>query len=122
MFTGLVIVASIASILLVLIVLAQNPKGGITSQLSASSNVLGVKKTTDFLEKATWGLAVTVILVSVAASKYATTTNLVDPDSTLKDALNSGKSNIEQIDESRNTDFDLDDVEAVPQTGDSTAE
>ena len=122
MFTGLVIVASIASILLVLIVLAQNPKGGITSQLSASSNVLGVKKTTDFLEKATWGLAVTVILVSVAASKYATTTNLVDPDSTLKDALNSGKSNIEQIDESGNTDFDLDDVEAVPQTGDSTAE
>ena len=69
MFTGLIIVACIACVLLILLVLAQNPKGGINSQFGGSaSNVLGVKNTMDFLEKATWGLAALVITISLFAS------------------------------------------------------
>ena len=44
MFTGLIVVAIIASVLLILIVLAQNPKGGINGQ-GGSTNVLGAKNT-----------------------------------------------------------------------------
>lgn len=69
MFEILMVIGIIASVLLILIVLAQNPKGGINSQFGGNSNVLGVKKTTDFLEKATWGLAIAVFVISVAGTK-----------------------------------------------------
>jgi len=53
----------LASILLILVVLVQNSKGGGLSSTFASSNqVMGVRKTTDFLEKSTWGL-VTILVV-----------------------------------------------------------
>ena len=52
-----------ASILLILIVLVQNSKGGgLASNFSASNQVMGVRKTTDFLEKATWGLAIALVI------------------------------------------------------------
>lgn len=58
----------LASILLILVVLVQNSKGGGLSSTFASSNqVMGVRKTTDFLEKSTWTL-VTVLVVLCLAS------------------------------------------------------
>ena len=52
----------ITSILLVLIVLVQNSKGGgLVSNFSASNQMMGVRKTTDFLEKATWSLAIALV-------------------------------------------------------------
>ena len=52
LFTILIV---IASILLTLLVLVQNSKGGgLASGFASSNQVLGVRKTTDFLEKATW--------------------------------------------------------------------
>ena len=59
----------IASILLTLIVLVQNSKGGgLASNFSGSNQVMGVRKTTDFLEKATWTLAIALVVLSIAAS------------------------------------------------------
>ena len=59
----------IASILLILIVLVQNSKGGgLASNFSASNQVMGVRKTADFLEKATWTLAVSLLVLSLMAS------------------------------------------------------
>lgn len=59
----------IVSILLILIVLVQESKGGgLTSNFSSSNQVMGVKKTTDFLEKATWTLAVALLVLSLVAS------------------------------------------------------
>jgi preprotein translocase subunit SecG len=59
----------IASILLILIVLVQNSKGGgLASNFSASNQVMGVRKTADFLEKATWILAASVLVLSLVAS------------------------------------------------------
>ena len=59
----------IASILLILIVLVQNSKGGgLASNFSSSNQVMGVRKTADFLEKATWTLAVSLLVLSLVAS------------------------------------------------------
>ena len=62
----------ICSILLVLIILIQNPKGGGLSSSfgGGASQMMGVKKTTDFLEKATWTLAITLIVL-ILASNFA---------------------------------------------------
>ena len=59
----------IASILLILIVLVQNSKGGgLASNFSSSNQIMGVRKTADFLEKATWSLAIAVLVLSIAGS------------------------------------------------------
>jgi preprotein translocase subunit SecG len=61
-------------ILLVLVILAQNAKGGgLSSQFggSSASNIIGVKKTGDLLEKLTWGFIVAIMVLSLS-------TNLMD--------------------------------------------
>ena len=56
-------------VLLVLIVLVQNPKGGgLASSFSSSNQFMGVKRTADFIEKATWGLAGALLFLSVLAT------------------------------------------------------
>ena len=66
MYVFISILILIASILLILIVLIQNSKGGgLASGFSSSNQIMGVRKTTDFLEKATWGLAGFVIVCSI---------------------------------------------------------
>lgn len=65
----------ITCILLILIVLVQNSKGGGLSSTFASSNqVMGVRKTTDFLEKATWTLASVLVVLCLAATAMRTQT------------------------------------------------
>lgn len=58
------------SVLLGLIVLVQNPKGGglAANFSSAGSQFMGVRQTADFLEKASWGLAIALLLLSLAAT------------------------------------------------------
>jgi preprotein translocase subunit SecG len=66
MYVLLTILIVIASILLTLIVLVQNSKGGgLASGFSSSNQIMGVRKTTDFLEKFTWGLVTFVVVVSI---------------------------------------------------------
>ena len=73
MYLLLVILMLIASILMCGIVLIQNSKGGgLASGFSSSNAVLGVRKTTDFLEKATWTLAGVMVVCSIL-SAYALT-------------------------------------------------
>jgi preprotein translocase subunit SecG len=56
-------------VLLILIVLVQNPKGGgLASSFSSSNQFMGVKRTADFIEKATWGFATALIVLSVIAT------------------------------------------------------
>lgn len=69
MFYLVSILVIIVCILIVLIVLVQNPKGGgLTSAFSSSNQFMGVRKTTDFLEKSTWTLAVALLVLSLLAS------------------------------------------------------
>ncbi len=65
----LVIIIIIICVLLGLIILIQNPKGGgLSSNFSSSSQLLGVQKTGDILEKATWVLAIALIVLSLAVN------------------------------------------------------
>lgn len=63
MYIALTILIILGCALLVLAVLIQNPKGGgLAVGFSASNQIMGVRKTTDFLEKFTWGLLISLIV------------------------------------------------------------
>jgi len=69
MYTLFVILAVITAVLLAIVVLIQESKGGgLASNVSSANSVLGVRKTTDFVEKATWTLAALLVVFSVATS------------------------------------------------------
>ena len=71
MSTIFAILIIITSILLVLVVLVQNHKGGGLSSSFGSgggNQIMGAKKTTDFLEKATWTLAIALISLSLLSN------------------------------------------------------
>ncbi|MFD2161289.1 preprotein translocase subunit SecG [Paradesertivirga mongoliensis] len=64
MYITLVILAIIVCVLLALIILIQNPKGGgLSSGFSGSNNVMGVQRTGDFLEKGTWVLVISLMVI-----------------------------------------------------------
>lgn len=67
MLTFLVVLITLACILLTIVVLIQNPKGGGLGATFGGfgNNVMGVQRTTDFLEKATWTLAIILIAFSM---------------------------------------------------------
>ena len=58
----------ITSVLLSLVVLVQNSKGGgLASNFAGSNQYMGVRKTADFLEKTTWYLAVFLLVLTLAS-------------------------------------------------------
>ncbi len=88
MTTFLTILIIIVCILLTLLVLIQNSKGGgLTSGLSGNAQLMGVRKTTDFLEKATWTLAVALIVLSLVINMISKTNTSVQ-DTELRDKIN----------------------------------
>ena len=67
MYLLLLIIAIIVCVCLGFIVLIQNSKGGgLASNFSSSSQLMGVQKTGDFLEKGTWVLAISLMVLSLA--------------------------------------------------------
>ena len=79
MYMFISILVLLASVILVLIVLVQNSKGGgLASGFSSSNQIMGVRKTTDFLEKATWSLAGFVIVLSIICAGIAPTGKEID--------------------------------------------
>ena len=72
MYTLLVILIVIAALLMIGVVLIQESKGGgLSSNFSSSNAIMGVRKTTDFVEKTTWGLAIAMVVISVASAYVA---------------------------------------------------
>lgn len=68
MNTFLLFLIAFGAILLILLVLVQNPKGGLSANFSSSNQFLGVRKTTDFLETTTWVLASILMCLSIFSS------------------------------------------------------
>lgn len=68
MYIALISIIIFICVLLVLVVLAQNPKGGgLSSQFGGStSQLMGVKRTGDLLEKLTWGFAIGLMVLTLA--------------------------------------------------------
>ena len=72
MYTLLVILIVIAAILMIGVVLIQESKGGgLSSNFSSSNAIMGVRKTTDFVEKLTWGCAIFMVVLSVISTRIA---------------------------------------------------
>ena len=72
MYTLLVILIVIAAILMIGVVLIQDSKGGgLSSNFSSSNAIMGVRKTTDFVEKLTWGCAIFMIVLSIMSTRIA---------------------------------------------------
>lgn len=72
MYSVLVILAVIVAVLLTFIVLIQESKGGgLASNFASSNQIMGVRKTTDVVEKATWSLAAVLVVLSVATIFFA---------------------------------------------------
>lgn len=69
MYIFLSILIVLACVLLIGAVLIQKSKGGgLASDYSQGNQYLGYRKTTDFIEKATWSLAVFICVISILAS------------------------------------------------------
>lgn len=76
MYITLVILIVLASLLMCLIVLVQESKGGgLASSFSENNAMLGVRKTTDVVEKITWGLAIVMVVLSVLSVGFLSNGN-----------------------------------------------
>ncbi|TNE72083.1 MAG: preprotein translocase subunit SecG [Bacteroidetes bacterium] len=84
----------LASILLVLVVYVQNPKGGgLSTDFGAAHQLGGVQKTNDFIDKATWSLAVVIAGLSIflTISMKSPEAETVQPETTEQPAQQEGQ-------------------------------
>ena len=83
----------LASILIIFAVLAQNPKSGMAANFGASNQVMGVRQTADFLEKSTWTLAISIVvlslLASISMSSHKSSTNSTREDAIIENIIGS---------------------------------
>ena len=71
MYNAIVILIVVASVLMCLIVLIQESKGGgLASGFADNNAMLGVRKTTDVVEKTTWGLAAVMVILSILSVAF----------------------------------------------------
>ena len=95
MEVAVIILIILISILLTIVVLVQNSKGGgLASNLGVSSNQFGVKKTSDFLEKLTWGLAISLVVLCLGI-------NVLMKNSVLDEETGPASINVEKARESK---------------------
>lgn len=79
MYTSIVILVVLASVMMCLIVLIQESKGGgLAADYSNNNQILGAPKTTNFVEKFTWGLAIAMIVLSVLSVAFLPKTGASD--------------------------------------------
>ena len=94
MYLFLVILMVVASLLMCFIVLIQNSKGGgLASGFSSSNQIMGVRKTTDFLEKGTWFLAGFMVVMSIATAYVVPSSSGKGGDVILEQAQQEEKTN-----------------------------
>ena len=100
MYFFITILAVIAAIILVILVLAQNSKGGgLAAGFSSSNQIMGVRKTTDFVEKATWGFAGFIIFLAICAAIISKSSDVVQD----RQLILQSESEVENIDISNMT-------------------
>lgn len=87
MFSLAIILIILASVILILIVLAQNSKGGgLSSSFGSANQYGGVVQTNKFMEKATWTLALAVLIFSITAS-LSINRAPIDPKSVIQEKM-----------------------------------
>lgn len=67
----IIVLSVIVSLLLIGVVLIQKSKGGgLSSSFAGSNQIMGVRRTTDFIEKATWTLASVIAVLAIASAFF----------------------------------------------------
>lgn len=88
MYTAVIVFIVLICILLGLVVLVQNSKGGgLAAGFSSSQQIMGVRKTTDFLEKFTWGMAISLMTLALVANFILPKTHEVQSSSTIQEQI-----------------------------------
>lgn len=87
MYIVCIVLILIASVLLVFSVLAQSPKSGMAANFGASNQVMGVRQTSDFLEKFTWTLALIILVLSLAATMSMPKKNITQNSTEVEKAI-----------------------------------
>lgn len=78
----------IVGVLLGLVVLIQNPKGGgLASGFSGANQFGGVKRTNDFLDKTTWTLVIALFVLSVFSSSLINTGEVTTDEGNLQELV-----------------------------------
>lgn len=76
MFTFLISVIVVLAVLLILVILGQDSKGGVGAAFGGSaSQIMGVTKTGNILEKATWVLAIAILVLSLSSAAFYSTSD-----------------------------------------------
>ncbi|NNC95842.1 MAG: preprotein translocase subunit SecG [Chitinophagales bacterium] len=93
MYTVLTVLIILVCILLGFVVLIQNPKGGGLSATfgGVGNQILGAKKSSDFIEKATWTLAIMLLVLSLTSALFVDNSPVVQeaPRSIMEQRLDS---------------------------------
>ena len=99
MYLLFIVLIVIVSVLMCGIVLIQNSKGGgLASSFASSNQIMGVRKTTDFLEKTTWVLAICIAVLSIFAAYSLPSRSVAGRDSVLmENAINNELVNPETL-------------------------
>ncbi|MCO5234110.1 MAG: preprotein translocase subunit SecG [Chitinophagales bacterium] len=95
MYIILTILLIIVSLFILAIVLVQNPKGGgaLGSAFgSATSNIIGVQRAGDTLERLTWGAAIILLVLSVSSTFFLPKTTV-----STKSKIESSKTNTQPV-------------------------
>ncbi len=89
MYIFLSVVIVLIAIFLAFIVTIQNSKGGgLASGFASSNQIMGVRKTTDILEKLTWGLTGAMVVLCIISARYAPRTENVRENSSIEEFVN----------------------------------
>ena len=89
MYIVLTILILLISLFLILVVVVQNSKGGgLAAGFASSNQIMGVRKTTDFLEKATWWSAGIIAVLAIVSTHFLHTGKVDESQNVLKETLN----------------------------------
>lgn len=88
MYIVLTILILLISLFLILVVVVQNSKGGgLAAGFASSNQIMGVRKTTDFLERATWWSAGIIAVLAIVSTHFLHTGKADDKQNVLKETL-----------------------------------
>ncbi|MCB0755532.1 MAG: preprotein translocase subunit SecG [Flavobacteriales bacterium] len=88
MYTLIIILILIVCLLLVGVVMVQNSKGGgLASDFSSSNQIIGVQRTGDFLEKATWYLSIALIVLTLGSNFFINRGEVVQEESAIQEQI-----------------------------------
>ncbi|MBI1287399.1 MAG: preprotein translocase subunit SecG [Flavobacteriales bacterium] len=88
MYTLIIILIILVCLLLIAVVMVQNSKGGgLASDFSSSNQIIGVQRTGDFLEKATWYLSIGLIVLTLGSNFFINRGEVAKEESAIQEQI-----------------------------------